>query len=52
MMNELGPEWGGGVAFVFQVSPKGSCQMLATKGKTCAAFAGPKTPDYESCFDL
>ena len=49
-MNELGPDYGGGVAFVFTASPKGSCQMLASKGKICSAITGPKTPDYDSCF--
>ena len=50
MMNELGAEWGGGVTFVFSVEPKGTCDMLASRTKTCAAVAGPKTPDYDSCF--
>ena len=48
-INEFGPEWGGGVAFVFYVKPKGSCEMLASKGKSCAAFSGPKIPDYGTC---
>ena len=48
-MNELGPDFGGGVAFVFYFKPKGSCEMLASKGRSCAAFSGPKLPDYDSC---
>ena len=52
MMNELGADWGGGVTFVFSVEPKGTCEMLASRTKTCAAVAGPKTPDYDSCFKL
>ena len=29
-MNQLGPDWGGGVAFQFSVEPKG-CQLFAVE---------------------